>query len=64
MNFSLDDPRLTAYALGELEGEERAGVEAWLANHPEARRTVDEVRSAAWVLSRNSSSFATAMWDR
>jgi len=29
-----DDPRLTAYALGELEGEECAQVEAALAADP------------------------------
>lgn len=30
-----DDPRLTAYALGELDGRERAVVESWLDEDPE-----------------------------
>ena len=32
--LSPDDPRLTAYALGELEGEARAAVEAALRADP------------------------------
>jgi Ca-activated chloride channel homolog len=45
-----DEPReedLTAYALGELDGEARAAVEAVLAESADARREVDEVRAAA-----------------
>ena len=38
---------LTAYALGELEGEARTAVEAILAGSADARREVDEVRAAA-----------------
>src|SRR5258707_12592848 len=38
---------LTAYALGELDGEARAAVEAILAGSADARREVDEVREAA-----------------
>ncbi|MGC3959736.1 MAG: von Willebrand factor type A domain-containing protein [Verrucomicrobiota bacterium] len=45
-NFS-DDPRLTAYALGELPPAEQAEVEALLANNPEAQKWVDEVRQTA-----------------
>jgi Ca-activated chloride channel family protein len=41
---SADDPRVTAYALGELEGErdgaQKLAVETWLAQHPEARDDV------------------------
>jgi hypothetical protein len=51
MKFDPDDPNLTAYALGELEGEERAAVEAQVAHSEEARRIVDETRAAAFVLS-------------
>ncbi|MCZ6598490.1 MAG: VWA domain-containing protein [Planctomycetota bacterium] len=39
-----DDPRLTAYALGELEESEAAEVEALLAGDEAARRTVADVR--------------------
>jgi len=47
--FSLlpDDPKLTAYALGELEGDERAAVEAALRRDPAARAAVDEIRATA-----------------
>ncbi len=39
------DPKLTAYALGELDGEERAAVEAALNLNPALRATVDEIRT-------------------
>jgi anti-sigma factor RsiW len=42
-----NDPRLTAYALGELEGEERAAVEAALQTDAAARAAVDEIRATA-----------------
>jgi Ca-activated chloride channel family protein len=38
---------LTAYALGELDGEERTSVEAMLAGSADARREVEEVRATA-----------------
>ena len=50
MKTNLDDPKLTAYALGELEGGERAAVEAMLANSPEARQWVEAVRQTAQKL--------------
>lgn len=40
-----DDPRLTAYALGELEGDERASVEAAVRANPELRAAVEEIRA-------------------
>lgn len=40
-----DDPRLTAYALGELEGDERASVEAAVRANPGLRAAVDEIRA-------------------
>ena len=48
----MTDPttRLTAYALGELEGADRIEVEALLATDPEARRFVAETRAAADLL--------------
>jgi len=42
-----DDPRLTAYALGELEGEERAEIEALLEENEEARELVEATRALA-----------------
>jgi Ca-activated chloride channel family protein len=42
-----NDPRLTAYALGELPEAERAEFEARLAQDPAARQLVDELRAAA-----------------
>src|SRR5689334_16590026 len=50
MTFDASDPRLTAYALGELDGTERAEIEALLAESPEARRFVEEVRETARIL--------------
>ena len=50
MPFDPDDPRLTAYALGELDAADRAEVEALLADSPEARRFVEEIRATARLL--------------
>jgi Ca-activated chloride channel family protein len=45
--FSPDDPKLTAYALGELDEPERSAVEAQLRNDPAARATVESIRATA-----------------
>jgi len=45
MSMTPDDPRLTAYALGELTGPDRAAVEAQLASSEALRRTVAEIRT-------------------
>ncbi|MGA3006493.1 MAG: von Willebrand factor type A domain-containing protein [Opitutaceae bacterium] len=45
--LSPDDPRLTAYALGELEGAERTAVEAMLKNDAAAQAAVEEIRATA-----------------
>jgi Ca-activated chloride channel family protein len=42
--------RLTAYALGELNDEEREAVELWLAGQPEARAEVEAIRATAAAL--------------
>lgn len=42
-----DDPRLTAYVLGELDDNERAEIEAALAASPELQAEVDSIRQAA-----------------
>ncbi|MBM3890051.1 MAG: hypothetical protein FJ388_13120, partial [Verrucomicrobia bacterium] len=50
MKLDPQDPRLTNYALGELDETERAAVEAALANSPECRCVVDEIRGTAGLL--------------
>jgi anti-sigma factor RsiW len=42
-----NDPQLTAYALGELEGDERAAVEAALQTDATARAAVEAIRATA-----------------
>jgi anti-sigma factor RsiW len=53
MKIDPDDPKLTAYALGELAGEERAVVERALAESPEARAIVGETQQLAGLLRRD-----------
>lgn len=48
--ISADDPRLTAFALGELTGSEHAAVAAALEHDAAARRTVEEIRAFAGQL--------------
>lgn len=48
--ISPDDPRLTAYALGEMEAAERVAFERELARDAEARAWVEEIRAAAAAL--------------
>lgn len=50
MKFEPDDPRLTAYALGETDPAESAEVEAYLQQDARARVTVAEIRAAAGAL--------------
>ena len=50
MTYDPDDPRLTAYALGELDEHERRDMEALLAENEEARSYIDEVRQMASLL--------------
>ncbi|MEN9573579.1 MAG: hypothetical protein RL514_1434 [Verrucomicrobiota bacterium] len=45
MNLTPDDPKLTAYALGELDATERAAIETALARSPECRRAVAEIHA-------------------
>ena len=46
----IDEVQLTAYALGELSAAERAGIEAWLRDHPEQRAAVEDIRALAGQL--------------
>ena len=51
MPVDLDDPRLTAYALGELEDSSDINeVEAYLEAHPEGRKFVADICDTARVL--------------
>jgi hypothetical protein len=50
MNQPSEDPRLTAYALGELEADERAAFEAQLAADAELRAELEAVRRTAELL--------------
>ena len=45
-----DDPRLTAYALGELDPTEQHEIERLLADAPAARAAVQEIRDLAGLL--------------
>ncbi|MDR3619798.1 MAG: VWA domain-containing protein [Paludisphaera borealis] len=51
MNFDIDDPRLTAYALGELEESEKQDFERLLADRPDLRKDIDEIALTASLLS-------------
>ncbi len=44
MSLHPKDPKITAYALGELKGEDLIAVEAYLKNSPEGRMAVREIR--------------------
>lgn len=48
--MNIDDPKLTAYALGELDESERSAVARVIADSPEAQRFVDETRELAGAL--------------
>ncbi len=43
----MNDPRLTAYALGELDAAEMKKVEELISTNPEARREVEKIRRMA-----------------
>ncbi len=51
--ISHDDPRLTAYALGELPVSECAAIEQQLANNPELRAEVEQIRLLSGDLARD-----------
>ena len=50
MTFNPDDPKWTAYVLGELEDSERAEIESLLESSEEARAYVEELRVATGAL--------------
>src|SRR5262249_29699382 len=50
MTFDPNDPRLTAYVLGELDPSERPEIEAMLEASAEGRQTVEEIRQTiGWL---------------
>jgi anti-sigma factor RsiW len=53
MKINLDDPNLTAYALGELPPEDHAKVAAVIAESPEAQKFVAETQQFARFLRGN-----------
>ena len=52
MTFDPDDPRLTAYALGELDTSEHAAIETMIDECPECRQAVEEIRKTVKWLSQ------------
>ena len=53
MSLDIDDPRLTAFALGELPEAERPEIETALADHPDLAREVEQIRlTARWLSER------------
>ena len=51
MIFDTNDPRLTSYALGEIDPAERSEIEQLLADCEKARNYVAEIRQTAQWLS-------------
>lgn len=60
LNFQPEDPRLTAYALGELNQSECTQVEALLAESAEARRALEGIRETVALL-RSELTFEPAL---
>jgi Ca-activated chloride channel family protein len=51
MTFDPNDPRLTAYALGEIDPSECPEIEAMLESSPEGRQALEEIRQTIGWLS-------------
>lgn len=60
MSIDANDPKLTAYALNELDAAEKAGVERFLESSDEGRNAVDEIRRAAEFLGDGLADESTA----
>ena len=52
MTIDSNDPKLTAYVLGELDEQDHAEVEAAISQSAELRRVVDEIRSTTDLLAK------------
>src|SRR5204863_7455579 len=48
--MNIDDPKLTAYALGELDEAERAAILEEVATSPEVQREIQETQTMARLL--------------
>ena len=48
--MNIDDPKLTAFALDELDEPERSTIAREVAQSPEAQRVIDETRDLARAL--------------
>ena len=57
------EARLTAYALGELDADETALVEQYLADHPDAAERVEQTRATAGLLERALHNESTPVAD-
>ena len=53
MSIDSSDPRLTAYALGEMDERERTAFEALLAEDPDAQAEVEAIRGVAGQLTQD-----------
>ena len=56
MKLTIDDPKLTAYALGELDAAECADIERVLAQSPELQAEVEAIRRTGEQLNRELAS--------
>ena len=63
MNDWKNDPRLTAYALDELEGDERLEIEKLILREPAARDEVDAIRRAGQMLYTEFAGSASGLSD-
>ena len=55
MKINPDDPRLTAYALGELDSDEQAEIERLIKDLPDCQKAIEEIRETARVLTHEYS---------
>lgn len=55
MTINPNDPRITAFALGEMEEEERVKFEQEIASDPEILKSIDEINELAGFLSQEMS---------
>ena len=60
-NIDITQPRLTAYALGELDERDRRAMEAYVATDPHAQREVEDVRAVARLLTNELSKETSAV---
>ena len=56
MKLTIDDPKLTAYALGELDAAERADIAREVAQSPELQAEVEAIRRTGEQLNRELAS--------